>query len=834
MAADESVEGGILRTPWRREFATPVRAFLKTESGSAGILVGAIVAGLVWANLGDSYERLWTSTFGLVLGDHSVTRDLRTWVNSGLMAFFFLVVGLEARREIDLGDLRDRSRFLLPVAAGLFGMVVPVALYLAVNAGGGGADGWGVAMSTDTALALGLLVMVGRDVPDRVRAFLLTVFVVDDIVALLVIAVMYTDHVDVAYLLLAIVLYGALLVAKHFHLLGAPAVFVAGVVIWFCVLASGVDPVITGLAIGLTAAAYTPARGDLEEASGLFRQFREEPTPDLARTAAVGLTRTLSPNDRLQRFYHPWTSYVIVPLFALSNAGIGLDGDFLRHAYAAPVTLGVLVGYVVGKPIAVVTTSWAVTRISGGRVRPPIGWAAVIGSGTISGIGFTVALLIASRALDGEELDQAKLGALSAVVVSAVLTGVVYRLAALLSPDRKAKALLGDTTLIQDLIPEIDPKCDHVRGPIEAPITVIEFGDFECPHCGRAEPVVRDLLEDTDVRYVWRHLPLTDVHPQAQLAAEAAEAAAAQGAFWEMHDLLLAHQDALEGKDLMRYAEQLGLDTERFHDDLKASAHQNRVAQDVESADLSGVSGTPTFFVNGQRHYGAFDLDTLSAVIRTAREQLRIRQLAQTARSLVDLDSPVDPDRDHVRGAPDAPVTLVEYGDFECPFCGQAEPVIRELLAGSGDLRYVWRHLPLNDVHLTAHGDDLRYVFRHLPLADVHPNAQRAAEAAEAAGAQGAFWEMHDRLLSHQDELGPRDLHRHAEAIGLDVDRFAEDVRQRRFAARVSEDVASADASGVSGTPTFFINGRRHHGVYDVATLTAAVKAARAAVPVPA
>ena len=134
------------------------------------------------------------------------------------------------------------------------------------------------------------------------------------------------------------------------------------------------------------------------------------------------------------------------------------------------------------------------------------------------------------------------------MVVSAVLTGVVYRLAALLSPDRKAKALLGDTTLIQDLIPEIDPKCDHVRGPVEAPITVIEFGDFECPHCGRAEPVVRDLLEDTDVRYVWRHLPLTDVHPQAQLAAEAAEAAAAQGAFWEMHDLLLAHQDELEGK----------------------------------------------------------------------------------------------------------------------------------------------------------------------------------------------------------------------------------------------------------------------------------------------
>jgi protein-disulfide isomerase len=205
-----------------------------------------------------------------------------------------------------------------------------------------------------------------------------------------------------------------------------------------------------------------------------------------------------------------------------------------------------------------------------------------------------------------------------------VLTWVVYRLAALLSPERRARALLGDMTLIQDLIPAVDPERDHLRGSVEAPITVIEFGDFECPHCGMAEPVVRDLLQDTDVRYVWRHLPLTDVHPQAQLAAEAAEAAAAQGRFWEMHDLLFEHQDDLRGVDLMRYAEELGLDTERFHDEIKRGDHQNRVAQDVESADLSGVSGTPTFFVNGQRHYGAFDLETLSASVRTAREQLRL------------------------------------------------------------------------------------------------------------------------------------------------------------------------------------------------------------------
>jgi protein-disulfide isomerase len=200
----------------------------------------------------------------------------------------------------------------------------------------------------------------------------------------------------------------------------------------------------------------------------------------------------------------------------------------------------------------------------------------------------------------------------------------VYRITAQLPPARRARALLGDTRLIQDLIPEVDTERDHIRGPLDASITVIEFGDFECPYCGRAEPVVRDLLTDTDVRYVWRHLPLLDVHPHAQLAAEAAEAAAAQDAFWPMHDLLLDHQDDLQPADLVRYAVELGLDPDRFRDDLKRRVHETRIAQDVESADLSGVSGTPTFFINGQRHHGAFDLQTLTAAVKTARAQTRI------------------------------------------------------------------------------------------------------------------------------------------------------------------------------------------------------------------
>ena len=315
--------------------------------------------------------------------------------------------------------------------------------------------------------------------------------------------------------------------------------------------------------MGLLTYAYAPGRGDLQRASDQFRLFREQPTPQLARMARAGLTSALSPNERLQTLYHPWASYVVVPLFALANVGIVIDGDLLARAVISPVTLGVVVAYVVGKPAGIVGTSWLVARLSGNRFRPPVGWVAVVGVGTISGIGFTVALLIATHApSSGPALDEAKFGILvgDAGRVGRHLAGVPLGRAAA-RRRRRARALLGVAEGIVDLMLPVDPERDHMRGSLDAPVTVVEYGDFECPYCGQAEPVVRELLADfADVRYVWRHLPLTDVHPHAQLAAEAAEAAGEQGAFWEMHDLLLAHQDALNPDDLLGYAEQLGLD----------------------------------------------------------------------------------------------------------------------------------------------------------------------------------------------------------------------------------------------------------------------------------
>ncbi len=610
------------------QMVAPVRTFLRTESGSAGVLLLAIVAALVWANVDvGAYERVWSTPFGLRLGDVGITRDLRTWINSGLMTLFFLVVGLEARREIDLGELRDRSRILLPTAAGLLGMALPVGIYLTVTAigGSGGGGGWGVAMSTDTALALGLLVLVGREVPDRVRAFLLTVFVVDDIAALLVIVFVYTAHVRVVPLVVAAAGFVVWVLVQRRGVRNAAAYAVIGLVVWAALLGSGVDPVVSGLAFGLTAAAYSPGRGELEEASGQFRLFREQPTAQLARSAAIGLTRTQSPNDRLQRFYHPWTSYLVVPLFGLANAGIRVEPDFLARAFTGAVTLGIVIGYVVGKPVAVIAATAAIAKATGGRVRPAVGWAAVAGSGTIAGIGFTVSFLIATLAFSGPQLAEAKLGVLSAGVVAAVLTWAVFRVTALLPAARRAAALLGRADLLVDLVGEVDPARDHVRGSAGAAVTVVEYGDFQCPYCGLAEPAAQEAIDTEDVRWVWRHLPLSDVHPQAYLAAEAAEAAAAQHAFWPMHDLLLRRQEHLSRDDLVGYAAELGLDTDRFAADLDRETYAARIDADLESADLSNVSGTPTLFVNGLRHYGEFDTEALTAAIHAARARAALR-----------------------------------------------------------------------------------------------------------------------------------------------------------------------------------------------------------------
>jgi Na+/H+ antiporter NhaA len=609
------------RTAWARNLEAPLRDFLRTETGSAAILLIGAVAAMIWVNVSaSSYEHVWQTTLTIKIGGSGISQDLRHWVNNGLMTLFFFVVGLEARREFDLGDLRDRRRLALPFVAGVGGMLVPIAIYLAFNAGHSSRGGWGAAMSTDTAFALGMLALVGRRFPNSLRAFILTIAVVDDLVGLVVIAFAFTTAVQGIALGIGLGTFALVLLARARGVHNGGLYGVLGLTAWVAFLKSGVDPVVVGLTIGLLTIAYPAARADLERATDLFRVFREQPTSELQQSARAGLRSAISPNERYQQLYHPFTSYIVVPLFALANAGFAINGSFLARAYGSPITLGIVVAYLIGKPLGICGATALVTRASHGRVRPPVGWASVIGGGTIAGIGFTVSLLIASLAFKGQSLAEAKLGVLTTLLAAPIVTWTVLRVTGMLPKRVRLRALVGRAETIVDLAVPVDSTRDHVRGPDDASVTLVEYGDLECPFCGQAETVIRELLADFgDLRYVWRHLPLNDVHPNAQLAAEASEAAAAQGKFWEMHDAMLDNQADLSLRGILGYVKELGLDLELFRTHLHKRKGAARIAEDVESADLSGVSGTPTFFINGHRHQDAYDIATLSKAVRLAR-----------------------------------------------------------------------------------------------------------------------------------------------------------------------------------------------------------------------
>jgi Na+/H+ antiporter NhaA len=601
------------------------------------VLLGATVVALAWANSpwSHTYATVWATRLTVRLGGGGVSTDLRHWVNQGLMTLFFLVVGLEARRELDVGELRQRRRLEIPMLAAAGGMILPVAIYVAFNIGGHGSPGWGAAMSTDTAFALGALSLITPRTATRLRVFLLTVAVFDDLGALLVISTAYTTHVRWVALGAAVGMFAALLALRAVALPGRRQLTVGlAVATWVAMFKSGVDPVSTGLAIGLVTSAQPPTRERLERATALARSFREQPTPELARSAQLGVLTAISPNERIQYGLHPWTGYVIVPLFALANAGVHVTGSLLGAAAGSPITLGILAAYLVGKPLGILGAAWLATRPRLGGQRPIVSWPLLASGGAVAGMGFTVSLLIASLAFTGRPLAEAKLGALASVLLAPAVSYAMIRALRRLPQAVRARQIAGTAEDLLDLSADVDPARDHIRGPADAPVTLIEYGDFECPYCGQAEAVIRELLLEFggELRYVWRHLPLSDVHTTAQLAADAAEAAGAQGRFWDAYDRLLGHPDLFTPRDLQRIADELGLDRARFWADVRKHAHAERIADDVASADASGVAGTPTFFINRRRHHGAYDLATLGDAVRAAHRRVRLLESAAAAR----------------------------------------------------------------------------------------------------------------------------------------------------------------------------------------------------------
>jgi Na+/H+ antiporter NhaA len=606
-----------VRSALLAQLSAPLRHYLATESGSAGMLLGAALIALVWANSpwSGSYERLWATEASIGVDGAILSMDLAHWVNDALMALFFFVIGLEVRREFSVGELTDHRRAALPLAAGVGGMLVPVLLYLAVNPDGGAVPGWGIVIGTDTAFMLGALAVVGPRFATQLRVFLLTLTVIDDIVAVTVIGVVYSGDIRMGWMVVGAACLVALALLDRFAAWRAAPYVVVLLLLWLATVNAGIHGSIAGMLGGLLIAAREPSKETVEGAARRFRAFRQSPMVGLGRSARQSLQRVISVNERLQVGLHPWSSYLVVPLFALANAGVDLRGGVLSDALRSPITWGVVLGLVVGKLVGIGVTALAGARLGLGRLPQGVRSGHVLGGAALSGIGFTVSLLITGLAFDDPALqDQARVGVLLAALLAVVAGWAVFRAAAVWRGE-------GDADLPRVLDRPVQVGVDHIRGPADAPLTLVEYGDFECPFCAKTTGVTRQLRQrfGAELRYVFRHLPLPDVHARAELAARAALAADVQGRFWDMHDTLFAHQDQLELEDIVGYAADLDLDVERFVRDLDDEDLYARIRADVASAEASGARGTPTFFIGNRRHIGPYDADTLAAELEASR-----------------------------------------------------------------------------------------------------------------------------------------------------------------------------------------------------------------------
>jgi NhaA family Na+:H+ antiporter len=388
------------------DYQRSLLAFLRTEVGGASLLLVATAIALVWANSpwSWSYVDLWSTDLRLGVGALAIEYDLGHWVNDGLMVLFFFVVGLEVRRELAFGDLRNPRVAAVPALAALGGMLVPAALYVAFNAGGPGAHGWGIVMATDIAFVLGAMALLGPRVSAGTRLFLLTLAIVDDIGAIAVIAIFYSDAVDVTWLgITAAILAATILLvrlgdSRRPHGWGWPFYLVAGLALWIATVQSGIHPTIAGVAMGLIV--VVRPRGD-------------------------GPRRS-SPNERYQAAIHPISSFVVIPLFALANAGVALGDGVLSRALTSPITIGVVVGLVAGKLLGVALFSLGAVRFRIGLLPPGMERRHAFGAGGLAGIGFTVSLFVADLAFDDALLrDEAKIGVLAASLIAVVVGSVL-------------------------------------------------------------------------------------------------------------------------------------------------------------------------------------------------------------------------------------------------------------------------------------------------------------------------------------------------------------------------------------------------------------------------
>jgi Na+:H+ antiporter, NhaA family len=403
----------------------PLRDFFREEAAGGIVLVVATVAALVWANSPwkESYFHLWHTHMSITIGSHSIDLDLQEWVNEALMAIFFLVVGLEIKRELVDGELRDPRTAALPAIAALGGMVVPALIYVAINAGGDGVGGWGIPMATDIAMAIGIVSLLGSRVAPSLKLFLLALAIVDDIGAILVIAIFYSDHISIEALIVAACILGLIVLMRWLGIRYVALYVVAGIGLWLAVFESGLHATLAGVTLGLLAPTRPIRQRELVDEEALL----DLSTAEAAAETATLARESVSVVEWMEHLLHPWTSFLVVPLFALANAGIPITSTTLSHAFSSRVTYGVLFGLVVGKFIGVVGASWIATRLRIGTLPAGTTWVGIFGIGAVAGIGFTVSIFVAGLAFDQEPLleNDAKIGILAASIVAAVIGSAI-------------------------------------------------------------------------------------------------------------------------------------------------------------------------------------------------------------------------------------------------------------------------------------------------------------------------------------------------------------------------------------------------------------------------
>ncbi|KUH82117.1 sodium:proton antiporter [Mycobacterium sp. GA-1999] len=615
VSASHSVPRIVRLLPTR--FSRDAKAVKTEENTAAALLLLFTIAALVWANSpwAHGYWAFLDTHVGFTFAEHRFELTVKHLVNDGLMAFFFFIVGLEVKHEFAIGELTDRARAAVPVVAAIAGLAVPAAIFLMFNPSGENAEAWGVVISTDTAFLIGALAVIKPKFPARLRIFLLTLAVVDDVGALGVIALFYSDRISVAPLAVSIAIIVALALVQFLPAARGPAYAALGFALWIGLFMAGVHPTLAGVAVALLIPVYSPERSQVEEVVARIRAFRQSPNSRYAREVTRGLRDSISINERLQTGVRPYVSFVVLPLFALVNAGVVLDAAGVSAALRSPLTWGIVVGLVVGKFVGITTSTWVMRRSGVGELAPGLTLRRIAGGAALSGIGFTISLFIVDIAIDDPgRQEQAIIGVLIASVVAFLLGWAIFRITDWLSPP--------DPVGLKLLRP-IDPDRDHIKGDPDAPLTLVEYGDFECPFCSRATGAIDEVRDHfgAELRYVWRHLPLERAHPRAFDAARASEAAAAQGRFWEMARELFGHQDDLEWSDMYRYAVAAGCDIERFDQDVRAhpSKALHHVQDDAQDAELMDLNSTPTFFVNGKRHRGPFDAASLIRALESGR-----------------------------------------------------------------------------------------------------------------------------------------------------------------------------------------------------------------------